>query len=185
MASDTTATHPNWFSALTQHEISEFHLLSADLLLVETSINDGPVCFGQGCWEALWPETQKVAHAHTELLIRLVRALPHPPSIMYVGLRWKGAYWVEAANKTLLPVWRGESYPRKCDGVYAQLAVTHPLGVAHVSPWDGLLAAAPPPDDEWFASTYAIKGDLAHSASHRARAPRGRAHSPALAPLTQ
>lgn len=93
-----------------------------------------------------------------------VRALPNPPSIMYVGLRWKGSYFAQNTNGSLAPVWRGESWPRKCDGVYAQLAVTRQYGVAHTSPWDGLLSADPPVSDTWIDQEYAKKGDNAHSA---------------------
>lgn len=46
---------------------------SADLLLVDTSVNDGPVCFGVDCWTALWPQVKLATQAGTELLINQVR----------------------------------------------------------------------------------------------------------------
>jgi hypothetical protein len=129
-------------------------LLLADLVILETSVNDmRAVCCSPGCYDAGYEENaQTWTQRDTEILARQLDALPSSPALLAVGvvsycLNWDGRH------------------PRASDMLDAQSDVLRIYAAPVVSPLDGL----GPMGDAWFDEHYREawegKPDAAHASA--------------------
>ena len=118
-------------------------LLNADIILVETSVND----VEEGRDQALKAKESPISHLRkvTELCIKILSKLPQGPSIIYVG------------SSTREKAWRS-AQPRTGDSVANHLPVTN---YYHIPYWyvSAIDAIGPFVTDEsmhWFTNTYLV-----------------------------
>jgi lysophospholipase L1-like esterase len=129
----------------------EARLLLADLVVVETSVNDmRRWCCEPGCYDAVYAENAQLSQRDMEILARQLNALPGSPAVMVTGIVSICLNW----NGTETEPERRWNHPRTSDMLDAQHKVLRHYAVPVVSPLDGLAAHSPPLPDSWFQESY-------------------------------
>ena len=116
-------------------------LLNADIILVETSVND----VEEGRDQALKAKESPVSHLRkvTELFIKILSKLPQGPSIIYIG------------SSTREKAWRLPQ-PRTGDSVANHLPVTNYYHIPYVSTIDAIGPFVTDESMHWFTNTFLV-----------------------------
>ena len=134
----------SWVDEVVGSRMNEPHVLfNADIILVDTSVND----MNEGRDQAVRAKEDPDSHLKkvTELFIKILSKLPQGPSIIYVGSSTR----VHGQHTT----WRSTG-PRTGDSVYTHLPVTNYYHVPYVSIIDSMTPFLTEESQKWFTNVF-------------------------------
>eukprot|EP00199_Chlamydomonas_sp_CCMP681_P000700 CAMPEP_0119105920 /NCGR_PEP_ID=MMETSP1180-20130426/3752_1 /TAXON_ID=3052 ORGANISM="Chlamydomonas cf sp, Strain CCMP681" /NCGR_SAMPLE_ID=MMETSP1180 /ASSEMBLY_ACC=CAM_ASM_000741 /LENGTH=480 /DNA_ID=CAMNT_0007091101 /DNA_START=685 /DNA_END=2127 /DNA_ORIENTATION=+ len=116
-------------------------LRSADIVIVETAVNDvNELVRNTKDFEKIAPDLR--IKQYTELLVNILLKYPNKPSMIWLGTSSRG-------------VWNG-SRPRTTDAVAAHLPVTQYYSIPHISAVDGMGPLTTQDMIDWFKNVFRV-----------------------------
>jgi hypothetical protein len=140
----SAAHHANGTSSVGDRYIMDIlKLRTTDILVLELAVNDWPLCSPETFLESPNYEMFAFGVQHkAELLISVIRAVFPHIQIIFLGI-----------SSVMEYLWNG-SFPRRYDGVHAQLEVTRAHGIPHLSVMDGFGPFRSNASKVWYLTVY-------------------------------